>query len=306
MFSIYNFLLRRLVSLNIFYIILNMSAKDYEILGLGQNATEEEVKKAYKNLARKCHPDKGGNEEKFKEINKAYTNIINRDPSMDFQDLGDIFKMFGINVMGQGFMGQAGQMASFMFPKGPTIQTSIKLTLEQLESGGEFDISYKIRKLVGMKQVVQNMPFGQMVMQVPEEVEEIVNDKITVEPCHNINQMIVGTVKTDNPNIKPGDLLVRVLLEKHETFELVPNTFDLKTCFDITLKEALTGFERSIKLLNSDTLTPIKSENVVSPYDNKRIQGMGLGSKGDLIITFRIQFPVLLDEPVKQTLINIL
>lgn len=279
-----------------------MSAKDYEILGLSGDASEEEVKKAYKNLARKCHPDKGGTEEKFKEINQAYTNIINRDPSTDFQDLGDIFKMFGINIMSQGFMGHAGQVASFMFPKGPTIHTVLKLSLEDLELGGEFDITYKIRKIVGMKSIVQNTPIGQMVMQMPEETEEIVNDKITVQPCHDINELIISTVKTENTNIKPGDLIVRIVLEKHDTFELVPNTYDLKTSFDITLKEALTGFERSIKLLNSDKPIPIKSENVVTPYDNKRVPGLGLGSKGDLIITFVIQFPVLLDESVKKTI----
>jgi DnaJ-class molecular chaperone len=284
-----------------------MSAKDYEVLGLQPNASEEEVKKAYKKLALKCHPDKGGSEEKFKEISEAYTNIINRDPSMDFNDLGDIFKMFGINIMGQGFMGQAGQVASFMFPKGPTIQTTLKLTLEQLEKGGEFEVSYKIRKVVGMRQTVQIIPgIGQINMQTPEEVEETVNDKITVEPCHNINEFVVSKVKTDNPNIKPGDLLVRLFIEKHDTYELIPNTFDLKTSFDITLKEALTGFERSIKLLNSDSLTSIKSENVVSPYDHKRIPGMGLGSKGDLVITFKIQFPVLLDDSVKKTLSEVL
>lgn len=283
-----------------------MSNKDYEILGIDKNATEEEVKKAYKNLARKCHPDKGGSAEKFNEINGAYTNIINRDPSVDFQDLGDIFKMFGINIMSGGLMGHAGQMASFMFPKGPTIQTTLKLTLEELETGGEFDVSYKIRKLVGMKQIIQNTPMGQMIMQIPEETEEIVTDKINIEPCHNINELIIGSVKTESNNIKPGDLLIRLILEKHSTFELVPNTFDLKTSFDITLKEALIGFERSIKLLNSEDPIPIKSENVVSPYDTKRIPDMGLGSKGDLIITFMIQFPVLLDDSVKHTLNEIL
>ena len=44
----------------------------YKILGVGKNATPDEIKKAYKNLAHKYHPDKGGDAEKFKEINEAY------------------------------------------------------------------------------------------------------------------------------------------------------------------------------------------------------------------------------------------
>lgn len=50
-----------------------MSKDYYKILGVSKNATEEEVKKAYRRLAHQHHPDKpGGNEAKFKEINEAY------------------------------------------------------------------------------------------------------------------------------------------------------------------------------------------------------------------------------------------
>ena len=53
----------------------------YEILGLKQGASEEEVKKAYKTLAKKYHPDVTGNDpaaaQKMQEINSAYDAIIN-------------------------------------------------------------------------------------------------------------------------------------------------------------------------------------------------------------------------------------
>lgn len=47
----------------------------YEILGVRQGATKEEIKKAYLRLAHIHHPDKGGSEEKFKEITNAYNQI---------------------------------------------------------------------------------------------------------------------------------------------------------------------------------------------------------------------------------------
>jgi len=44
----------------------------YQILGIAKDAGAEEIKKAYHQLAHKFHPDKGGDEQKFKEINEAY------------------------------------------------------------------------------------------------------------------------------------------------------------------------------------------------------------------------------------------
>lgn len=44
----------------------------YEVLGVGQDASEDEIKKAFRSLAVKCHPDAGGDEEEFKQISQAY------------------------------------------------------------------------------------------------------------------------------------------------------------------------------------------------------------------------------------------
>jgi curved DNA-binding protein CbpA len=47
----------------------------YDILGVTENATQDEIKKAYKKKAVKHHPDKGGNEEEFKKISEAYDTL---------------------------------------------------------------------------------------------------------------------------------------------------------------------------------------------------------------------------------------
>lgn len=51
-------------------------ASYYEILGISPDASKEEIKKAFRKLAHIHHPDKGGDEKKFKEINNAYTELM--------------------------------------------------------------------------------------------------------------------------------------------------------------------------------------------------------------------------------------
>lgn len=72
-------------------------AKDYyEILGVPRGASEEEIKKSYRRLAHKYHPDKaGGNEHKFKELNEAYQVLSSREKRAQYDRFGSAFESGG-------------------------------------------------------------------------------------------------------------------------------------------------------------------------------------------------------------------
>jgi len=268
----------------------------YEILGINQNASETEVKKAYRDLARKCHPDKGGTEEKFKEINEAYTQIIDGSPIDAFPELDDLFKIFRHAV---GF-------GSFM-PKGPTIGTKLELTLEQLELGGKYSVNYQRFVPTGrFNSSVINTPFGIINQVSPEEVQKTFKTEITIPKCHDHKKSLTFSNLAKGDSLPPGDLEVVIILIKHPIFTKISGTLDLQTEFEISLKEALVGFDKEIKLLNTEEIVKIECRSIVNPYDIKRIKNYGMqfdeNTYGDLLIKFKIVFPVILSSDVLSTI----
>ena len=64
----------------------------YEILGVARNATKDEIKKAYRKLAHKHHPDKTkGDDKKFKELNEAYEVLYDDKKRADYDTYGKTF-----------------------------------------------------------------------------------------------------------------------------------------------------------------------------------------------------------------------
>jgi len=64
----------------------------YEILGVAKSASQEEIKKAFHKLAHKYHPDKGGDEKKFKEINEAYQVLSDQNKRAQYDQFGRVFE----------------------------------------------------------------------------------------------------------------------------------------------------------------------------------------------------------------------
>lgn len=149
-------------------------AKDYyEILGVSKNASEDEIKKAFRKLAHKHHPDKsGGDEKKFKEANEAYQVLSSKEKRARYDQTGQDFHSQGQpGGGGQGFGGfssQGGGASGFDFSgtgfedifsdmfggggrsrgrerSGADIAVDIEITFEEMVHGVKKDI--RLRKL---------------------------------------------------------------------------------------------------------------------------------------------------------------
>ena len=91
----------------------------YQILGVSREASQDDIKKAYYNLAHKHHPHKGGDEKKFKEINEAYQVLSNKEKREQYDRFGNVFEG-GQGFPGGGFQWNWGQRpdADFEFDLG--------------------------------------------------------------------------------------------------------------------------------------------------------------------------------------------
>lgn len=72
----------------------------YDILGLSENASENDIKKAYRKIAMKEHPDKGGDPEKFKKVNEAYTVLSDTEKRKLYDQYGEEGLSMGENMSG--------------------------------------------------------------------------------------------------------------------------------------------------------------------------------------------------------------
>lgn len=82
-----------------------MTHKLYDTLGISRSASHDEIKKAYRNAAREHHPDKGGDDTKFKEILNAYEILSDKDKRNQYDQLGDENYQNQNNGGGNGFPG---------------------------------------------------------------------------------------------------------------------------------------------------------------------------------------------------------
>jgi DnaJ-class molecular chaperone len=269
----------------------------HNVLGINKNSSEEDVKKAYKKLAREHHPDKGGSEEKFKEINGAYTQIMKgSDPLNDFPDISEIFNMF-VNKRG--------------FFKGPKITAILKLSLKELELGGLYKIKY-VRNVPTGKiiQSPTNTPFGSVIVMIPEEIKKEYETEVNIPKCHDTRIPLVFENAAIGDNVLSSDLEITVYLSEHKMYKRILGTLNLQTVINVSLKEALTGFTREVRLLNSDENITIECENIVDPYTTKTIEGYGLmiseNIRGNLVLKFNVAFPVVLSKEVKDKLLELL
>ena len=252
----------------------------YSTLGVGKNATPDDIKKAYRKLASKHHPDKGGDTATFQKIQTAYDILIDPNKRQQYE-----------NPMPQGFPQQGGMPPGFehifgqMFgggnpfdpfaqhrqsPQQQTFRTTINISLEQAYYGGE-----QILKL----QTPTNL--HAITIQIPKGIQ-------------NGNQMRIDKV------IDGASLVVDFKVENHLKYDRQGN--DLICNHPISVLDLIIGTSFEFVTLSGKTLE-VTVKPKTQPYIQLKLAGQGMPIHnttryGDQIILLKSFMPDIIDEQV--------
>ena len=118
----------------------------YDILGVDKSATQEEIKKAYRQKAKESHPDKGGDEQAFKKLSEAYETLSDDNKRRDYDNprSSNRFQAHGFNM--EDIFNQFGFGFTRQHKKGTDLKLDITLTLEEIFNGTSKKIKFKRNK----------------------------------------------------------------------------------------------------------------------------------------------------------------
>lgn len=281
-------------------------AKDYyELLGVKKDASQDEIKKAFRKLAQKLHPDKpGGDEKKFKEINEAYSVLGNAEKRKQYDTFGSNFQntaggggfsgfegfdfsQFTGNFNGQNVDFDLGDIFGQFFggrmrrtPKGQSIQIDTTITFKESVFGVTKTVSFYKKRDSKKYEVTIDIPPG-------IEDRQILKVSGKGEPIEGGN---------------PGDLLVIIHVEKHST--LRKNGYHLETEIKLKPTELILGTKKTIKGVDRDI--EIKIPEGTLPGEIFKVKGEGVkynqNTRGDLYIIISIDIPKKLDKKARKLL----
>ena len=299
-----------------------MAKKDYyEILGVSKDADAKEIKKAYRKLAMKYHPDKNKNnpeaEAKFKEITVAYDVLSDPEKRKkydrmghetfeqgfdthnfnfnadNFADLGDIFgDIFGGG--GRGFKGGfsfSDIFGNFTNAGGGNFSRGFQQRTKGQNISTELKIPFS-EAVKGSERVIRLSNGKEIKVKIPQGVKD--GQKIKLK-----GQGYPSRDGGDN-----GDLIITLSVYNNTEYEI--DGINLKKSFTIDLRTALQGGKVDIPTLWGTISLKIPPKTSSSKVF--KIPGFGIRKKsykGDLFIKLEIKIPDISDKKIKK-IVNIL
>jgi curved DNA-binding protein len=262
----------------------------YNTLGISKSASEADIKAAYRKMAMKHHPDRGGDEKKFKEVTEAYETLS--DPQK--KQMLDM----GVDPNAQHTSYRQGSPFEFHFNTGnfedvfsnfgfggrpvrknKTLNVNIEVTLEDILKGRVIDAEIGIPS--GSKRLVN--------IEVPPGIENGQQIRYRGMGEHTLK------------DVAPGDLIVNVFVKEHPIFQRQGDMLMIKKF--ISPWDAMLGSDITIETIDKKTLTigiPAGTQpDTVLSCRGEGLTNMRTKVRGNLLIKIQIEIPKNLNSEQK-------
>ena len=295
----------------------------YEVLGVPQNATTDDIKKAYRKLAREHHPDKGGDPEKFKKVQEAYEVLSDPQKRENFDRFGtaeappqgpnpnDIFaQMFG---------------GAFGGPRGPVRRADhhheLKITLDDAYRGltRTFKVTLTKPCFACRKQCPQcngrgtmHVQMGPMTFNQPcqscggqgggstgcrecnfkSKKHEPLNLELKIPAgVEDGATLVAGGMgeQGQKPDEEPGDLVFHIKIQDHP--ELMRMGRDLVFMSKISFEESVNGKKMTVPHFDGPMEIDTAEYGVIDPRKDYFVHGKGFSPGGHLRLSFDVVYP---------------
>ncbi len=309
-----------------------MSKDYYQILGVKKSASQEEIKKAYRKLAMKYHPDRNkGNkeaEDKFKEISEAYAVLSDQEKRKQYDMFGaegfrqkftqeDIFRGFDFNNIFQEF--GFGHFGGRKRGGGTGI-------FENLFSGATRGSGYRAKAdpfssfFTGSGSGTGAVKGQDVIYELPVHLEDIVQTnqktisyniggrhqqvkvKIPAGIADGKKLRLAGMGQPGPEGRTPGDLYIKIKVLNHSLFKREGDDLHLTT--EITFSQAALGTSIEVPTIEGKRLN-LKIPAGSQSGSKMRLRGhgmprMGGGGKGDAYVKIQVEVPKKLTKKQKE------
>ena len=281
----------------------------YDVLGVNEKATSAEITKAFKDLAKQHHPDRGGDEAKFKEINEAHDTLKSSQKRHDYDTMrkfggsstGGQHPFFNEDIFGDFFSGfGGGDMdfgGSFNFTRGPGGE---RIFRQNRQTRGNRNV--QVRMAISIKEAMMNNE-KTINYKLPSGRDEFATVKIPAGVQHGITFKFAGMGDDSIRNMPRGDLMVVMSVLDSDGYTRKGN--DLYTDKTIDCFQAVRGHEFNLKTLE-DKIIKVKVPAGTQPNTLLQVQGQGMpvhktiGIRGNLYVKIHVLIPQLSAADMKK------
>ena len=283
----------------------------YKILGVGETATNEQIKKAFKEIAKKEHPDRGGNETKFKEANEAHNTLKNSQTRHDYdtqrkyggrQDGQGQHPFFNEDIFGDFFSGfQQGQGGDMDFNSRFNFTTQGNRA-KKFRTRQQANKSINVRMAISIKEAMMNNE-KTINYKLPSGREEFATVKIPAGVQHGVTFKYAGMGDDSIRNVPRGDLMVQMSVLDSDGYTRKGN--DLYSDKTINCFQAVRGHKIQLKTLE-DSVISVNVPAGTQPNTLLMVKGRGmpvhrtLNIRGNLYVKIHVLIPQLSASDLKK------